>query len=164
MTITLTFEGETPAELDSQVRNYLDGYGASEALSPVVPLPNNDAADAAGAVTNDDYRRAIMLIPAGRVAAYSVVSEVVRGDTHGSQKVAGLAANDATLGTAYRVVKIDRGIAAGFRWTDGRMGGADEARRLLEGEGVEFDVHGRVRAEFMLTADQLRELYERDEA
>jgi alkylated DNA nucleotide flippase Atl1 len=105
-----------------------------------------------------------MVIPTGKVAAYSVVSEVVRGDTHGSQKVAGLAANDATLGTAYRVVKIDRGIAAGFRWTDGRMGGADEARHLLEGEGVEFDVHGRVRPEFMLSADQLRELYQRPEA
>jgi hypothetical protein len=68
-----------------------------------------------------------------------------------------------TLGTAYRVVKIDRGIAAGFRWTDGRMGGADEARRLLEAEGVKFDVHGKVRSEFMLTAEQLGELYNRDE-
>jgi hypothetical protein len=164
MTITLTFEAETPGELDAHVRSYLDGSGGSGALSRVAPPLDDDPPGGASAVTNDDYRRAIMAIPAGRVAAYSVVSEVVRGDNHGSQKVAGLAANDASLGTAYRVVKIDRGIAAGFRWSDGRMGGADEARGILEGEGLEFDVHGRVRPEFMLNAGELRELYETDES
>ena len=55
--------------------------------------------------TNDDYRRAIRAIPPGRVASYGTVSEVVRGDTDGSQHVAGLAANDMSLPTAYPVVK-----------------------------------------------------------
>jgi alkylated DNA nucleotide flippase Atl1 len=160
MTITLTFEATTLAELDAHIRDYLDAHGGSGALNPLALPASNNARDTS--LTNDDYRRAIMAIPAGRVAAYSVVSEVVRGDTRGSQKVAGLAANDATLGTAYRVVKIDRGIAAGFRWTDGRMGGADDARQLLEAEGVKFDVHGKVRSEFMLTAEQLGELYSRE--
>jgi alkylated DNA nucleotide flippase Atl1 len=155
MTITLTFEAETSAELNAQIRSYTEGDGRAGMTGSL-----DKSARADGAATNDDYRRAIMAIPAGRVAAYSVVSEVVRGDTNGSQKVAGLAANDASLGTAYRVVKIDRGIAAGFRWTDGRMGGADEARQLLEEEGIRFDVHGRVLPEFILTAAALRELYD----
>jgi hypothetical protein len=47
--------------------------------------------------SDDDYRRAIAAIPAGRVAAYSVVSEVVRGDANASQKVAGLTAGDPEL-------------------------------------------------------------------
>jgi alkylated DNA nucleotide flippase Atl1 len=155
--ISLKFEAGTPAELYAQVRSYVEGeggLGTSGARSPVDVPPGP---------TNDDYRRAINAIPAGKVAAYSVVSEVVRGDAHGSQKVAGLAANDTRLRTAHRVVKIDRSIAAGFRWPDGRMGGADEARELLETEGVGFDIHGKVRPEFMLSPHELREHYEAEQ-
>jgi alkylated DNA nucleotide flippase Atl1 len=164
MTITLTFEADTPAELDAQVHHYIEGNGGVGTPSTPGPAPEHDDTPRSAAdVTNDDYRRAIAAIPKGKVAAYSVVSEAVRGDTRGSQKVAGLAANDPNLGTAYRVVKIDRGIAAGFRRSDGSMQGADEARRLLEADGVEFDVHGRVRAEFILRPEELRELYERQD-
>jgi len=101
--------------------------------------------------------------PSAKVAPYSAVSEVVRGDTNGSQRVAGLAANDDTLETAYRVVKKDGSIAAGFRWTDGRMGGADEGRHELEGEGVRFDMHGRALPEFVLSAKELRPFYEKQQ-
>ena len=45
-------------------------------------------------------------------------------------------------------------------WHDGRMGGADEGREVLESEGVEFDQHGRARAKCMLSVDELRQLYE----
>lgn len=136
-------------------RQYLEGQASSVAPPAAVDV----AASAATSFTNDDYRRAIKAIPKGKVAAYSVVSEVVRGDQDGSQKVAGLAANDATLGTAYRVVKRDGGIAAGFRWSDGRMGGPEEGQHALEEEGVRFDARGRVLPEFMLTVEELRELY-----
>jgi alkylated DNA nucleotide flippase Atl1 len=164
MTITLTFEAETPDELDAQVREWAHRDGGSDALSPLAPTPPDNAPSVGHAPTNADYRRAITRIPRGKVAAYSVVSEVVRGDSHGSQKVAGLAANDTTLATAYRVVKMDGGIAAGFRWSDGRMGGADDGRRALEEEGIRFDIHGRVQPEFMLSADELREHYEPEQA
>jgi hypothetical protein len=40
------------------------------------------------------------------------------------------------------------------------MGGADEGRRVLEEEGIRFDIHGRVLTEFMLSAAELRQLYE----
>jgi alkylated DNA nucleotide flippase Atl1 len=162
MPITLTFTAETPLELDAQVRSYIDGQGAIGTSSVVMPSPD-DLAGGAVSPTNDDYRRAIRAIPRGRVAAYGVVSEVVRGDRDGSQKVAGLAANDPALETAYRVVKLDGSVAAGFRWSDGRMGGADEGRRVLEEEGIEFDVHGRALPEFMLSAAELREYYEGQE-
>lgn len=153
MTITLTFTAETPSGLKDQLQHYIS---ATNHPGPVLGEGEGEAASP----TNDDYRRAIMSIPRGRVAPYSVVSEVVRGDTAGSQKVAGLAANDGTLGTAYRVVKKDGSIAAGFRWTDGRMGGHDEGRRALEDEGVGFDIHGRALREFMLSAADLRTYYE----
>jgi alkylated DNA nucleotide flippase Atl1 len=152
MTITLTIAAQNASELDEQLR----GYIASRE-----PAPSIDAeGDQIITPTNDDYRRAIKAISRGKVAAYSVVSEAVRGDKDGSQKVAGLAANDDSLETAYRVVKRDGSIAAGFRWSDGRMGGADEGRRVLEEEGIRFDVHGRVLSEFMLSAEELRQLYE----
>jgi alkylated DNA nucleotide flippase Atl1 len=157
--INLTFEAETPAELHEQVRSYIKGYGGFAVPSSVAGVDESDGSQVA-APTNDDYRRAIRAIPKGKVAAYSVVSEVVRGDKNGSQKVAGLAANDLSLGTAYRVVKQDGGIAAGFRWGDGRMGGADEGRRALEDEGVRFGAHGRALPEYMLSANELRQLYE----
>src|SRR4051812_9240530 len=156
MTVEMTFKAATPRELNELIHNYVDDSEGSAGVSAT--LEPNQASG--GAVTNDDYRRAIRAIPKGKVAPYSVVSEVVRGDSHGSQKVAGLAANDPTLGTAYRVVRMDGSIAAGFRWTDGRMGGADEGRRVLEEEGVSFDVHGRVEPEHMLSADELRRFYE----
>src|SRR4051812_24896443 len=81
-------------------------------------------------VTNDDYRGAIDCIPAGKVASYSTVSMVVRGDEDGATHVAGICANDTsgTLAHAYRVITKKREIAAGFRWVDGRRGGRDEAR------------------------------------
>jgi alkylated DNA nucleotide flippase Atl1 len=111
--------------------------------------------------SDDDYRRAIAAIPAGSVAAYSVISEVVRGDANASQKVAGLTAKDTKLDTAYRVVKKDGTVASGFRWSDGRQGGPDDVRRLLADEGVRFGADGRVVAEHMLTADELRPHYDR---
>jgi alkylated DNA nucleotide flippase Atl1 len=95
----------------------------------------------------------------GKVASYGTVSEVVRGDTDGSQHAAGLAANDASLPTAYRVVKRDGSVAAGFRWADGRRGGAEEGQHALEKEGVEFDARGRVLREYVLSVEELRELY-----
>lgn len=153
---TLTLEAPTYEEIVAKAREVADG--GPGALSALAPPPDDDQPGGAVQVTNDDYRRAISRIPPGRVAAYSVVSEVVRGDTHGSQHVAGLAANDETLDTAYRVVKVDRGIAAGFRWHD-RMGGRDEAKQLLESEGVQFDRKGKVLPEFMMSPDELRELY-----
>jgi alkylated DNA nucleotide flippase Atl1 len=111
--------------------------------------------------SDDDYRRAIAAVPEGRVAAYSVISEVVRGDANASQKVSGLTAGDPDLTTAYRVVKKDGTVAAGFRWSDGRLGGADDVRRLLEDEGIRFDGQGRVLAEHMISVAELRRLYER---
>ena len=150
----LTFKADTVDELHQQVAAYL---GASQAARPAPATPT--AASRPVEITNDDYRRAIAAIPPGKVAAYSVVSKVVRGDADGSQKVAGLAANDPTLATAYRVVKRDGAGAAGFRWTDGRMGGAEDGRRKLEEEGVRFDLQGRVLPECMLEADELGRLY-----
>lgn len=161
--IKLTFEAETPAELEAQVRSYIkaqSGAATPSALTPMARTVDDAHQDEANPPTNDTYRDVIKAIPEGKVAAYSVVSEVVRGDGNGSQKVAGLAANDASLGTAYRVIKKDGAIAAGFRWVDGRMGGPDEGRRELEKEGVRFDVHGRVLPEYMLTADELRNFFE----
>jgi alkylated DNA nucleotide flippase Atl1 len=148
--LRLTFEADTTAQLHSQIRSYLDDL-------------DDDAGPAtrdAPAPTNDDYRRAIRAIPNGKVASYGTVSEVVRGDTDGSQHVAGLAANDVTLPTAYRVVKRDGAVAAGFRWGDGRRGGAEDGQRELENEGVVFDARGRAHPEYMLDADELRALYE----
>jgi alkylated DNA nucleotide flippase Atl1 len=111
--------------------------------------------------SDDDYRRAIAAIPEGRVAAYSTVSEAVRGDANASQKVAGLTSRDRELvATAYRVVRKDGAVAAGFRWSDGRRGNADDVRRTLEKEGVSFTADGRVRPECMLTIAELRTLYE----
>ncbi|HEY1833833.1 MAG TPA: hypothetical protein VGG08_05300 [Solirubrobacteraceae bacterium] len=152
MTVTLTFEAATPTELWEQVRQYAEQTRPSERDEPVAPRT--------AGLTNEDYRRAILAIQRGKVASYSVVSEVVRGDADGSQKVAGLAANDQTLGTAYRVIKKDRSIAAGFRWPDGRMGGSGDGRRILEDEGVGFDKDGHVLPEFVLSVDELRALYE----
>ena len=155
--LRLTIEAETPAELDAQVRSYINGSGNTSLTS----LRQSHAGGSGhGARSNDDYRRAIRAIPRGRVASYGTVSEVVRGDTDGSQHVAGLAANDMSLPTAYRVVKKDGSVAAGFRWSDGRKGGADEGRRALEDEGVEFDARGRALPEYILGPDELRELYE----
>jgi alkylated DNA nucleotide flippase Atl1 len=158
MTITLTIEAETTEDLNQQIEHFL-GRSCSRLEQPESPTSPDEAPGPAPA-TNDHYRRAIMAIPKGRVAAYSVVSEVVRGDADGSQHAAGLAANDGSLETAYRVVKKDRSIAAGFRFTDGRLGGSDEARERLQKEGVGFDVRGRVLPEFMLTAAELRVHYE----
>jgi alkylated DNA nucleotide flippase Atl1 len=157
MSMQLTFEGKSRDDLEEQIRSFLDGRGGSQTAARPVDDPDGGQPHE---FTNEDYRRAIRAIPRGKVAAYSVVSEVVRGHAGASQKVAGLAANDPTLETAYRVVKKDGGIAAGFRWHDGRMGGADEGRQVLEGEGVGFDQHGRVRAKYMLSVDELRQLYE----
>jgi alkylated DNA nucleotide flippase Atl1 len=158
MPIRLTIEAETPAELHKQLLHYIRSSGPSERELKAAVF--GGAATEAMVPTNDDYRRAIRAIPLGKVAPYSVVSEVVRGDAAGSQKVAGLAANDDTLGTAYRVVKKNGSIAAGFRWHDGRMGGPGEGRQVLEDEGVGFDLNGRVLTEFVLDAEQLRMAYE----
>lgn len=158
--IELRFRAETTQELDAQVRGYLEATGGLRHAVATDLDVDRPASPESSALTNEHYRRAIKAIPPGRVAAYSVVSEVVRGNKAGSQKVAGIAANDASLGTAYRVVKKDGAIAAGFRWTDGRMGGADEGRSTLEEEGVRFDIHGRVQPDCMLSVDQLRALYE----
>lgn len=156
--LKLTFEAATPAELESQVRDYVGRSGDA------IATPGASAAPSSGppatATTNDDYRRAISVIPRGKVAAYGTVSTVVRGDTDGSQHVAGLAANDMSLTTAYRVVKRDGSVAAGFRWSDGRRGGAEEGQRALEEEGVQFDARGRALPEHVLGVDELRALYE----
>src|SRR3954452_22535154 len=137
--LRLTFEAGSPAELEAQVRSYIDGSGGA----PATPLRQTHAGGSgSSARSNDEYRRAIRAIPRGKVASYGTVSEVVRGDTDGSQHVAGLAANDSSLSTAYRVVKRDGSVAAGFRWSDGRKGGADEGQRALEDEGVQFDARG----------------------
>jgi len=155
--LRLTFEAETPADLDAQVRSYINGSGGALAT----PLRQTHAGGSgSSARSNDEYRRAIRAIPRGKVASYGTVSEVVRGDTDGSQHVAGLAANDSSLSTAYRVVKRDGSVAAGFRWSDGRKGGADEGHRALEDEGVQFDLRGRARPEYILDVDELRALYE----
>lgn len=155
--LKLTFEAKTPADLDAQVRGYINGSGGALAT----PLRQTHAGGSgSSARSNDDYRRAIRAIPRGKVASYGTVSEVVRGDTAGSQHVAGLAANDSSLSTAYRVVKRDGSVAAGFRWTDGRKGGADEGQRALEDEGVQFDPRGRALPEYILDVDELRALYE----
>jgi alkylated DNA nucleotide flippase Atl1 len=159
----MVFEAETWPEMLAQIRQFLDGQEGSGAPVEPVPITPRDAGRVQRKITNDDYRRAIDAIPAGKVAPYSVISEVVRGDNHGSQKVAGLAANDYRLKAAHRVVKIDGSIAAGFMFSDGSMGGRDKAHELLEAEGVEFDVHGRVRPEFVLGADELRRHYEAEE-
>jgi alkylated DNA nucleotide flippase Atl1 len=155
--LKLTFEAETPADLEAQVRTYIDGSGGALAT----PLRQTHAGGSgSSARSNDEYRRAIRAIPRGKVASYGTVSEVVRGDTDGSQHVAGLAANDTSLSTAYRVVKRDGSVAAGFRWSDGRKGGADEGQRTLEDEGVKFDVRGRALPDYILDVDELRALYE----
>jgi alkylated DNA nucleotide flippase Atl1 len=159
MTVRLTITGDTAAEVDAQLLAYIEQRRFTE--SEFKPAPATGANGQEGiSPTNDDYRRAIKAIPRGKVASYTVVSEVVRGDPSAPQKVAGLAANDDSLETAYRVIKKDGSIAAGFRWTDGRMGGADEGRRALEKEGVRFDIHGRVLEKFMLSAEELRVYYE----
>jgi alkylated DNA nucleotide flippase Atl1 len=155
--LRLTFEAETPADLDAQVRSYINGSGGALAT----PLRQTHAGGSgSSARSNDEYRRAIRAIPRGKVVSYGTVSEVVRGDTDGSQHVAGLAANDSSLTTAYRVVKRDGSVAAGFRWSDGRKGGADEGQRALEDEGVQFDLRGRALPEYILDVDELRALYE----
>jgi len=161
MTITLTIAAQNASELDEQLRSYIDHRPSPQTLSESAPSIDAES-DQITTLSNNDYRRAIKAIPHGKVGAYSVVSEALRGDgdKDGSQKVAGLAANDNSLETAYRVVKKDGSIAAGFRFPDGRMGGADEARRLLEEEGIRFDALGRVLPEFMLSAEELRQLYE----
>jgi alkylated DNA nucleotide flippase Atl1 len=162
MIIKLTFEAETSAELDTQVREYVLGRERSGRPSDTMSMPAAPGdRNESKMPTNEDYRRAIRAIPEGKVAAYSVVSEAVRGDTKGSQKVAGLAANDANLDKAYRVVRKDGSVAAGFRWSDGRMGGPDDGRRALENEGIRFDVHGRVLPEYMLNSAELRRYYEK---
>src|SRR5829696_9369558 len=118
--IRLTFEADTPTELEAQVRSYIDGSDGA----PATPLRQTHAGGSGNSArSNDAYRRAIRAIPRGKVASYGTVSEVVRGDTDGSQHVAGLAANDTSLSTAYRVVKRDGSVAAGFRRSDGRKGG-----------------------------------------
>ena len=162
MPFTLTITANTPSEMEEQLRSYIAHVGSAE-RQPDAGRPIEDGGDGAIQPTNDDYRRAIKSIPSGKVAPYSAVSEVVRGDANGSQKAAGLAANDATLATAYRVVKKDGSIAAGFRWTDGRMGGADEGRHELEREGVRFDMHGRALPKFVLSTSELRPLYEKQQ-
>jgi hypothetical protein len=87
--LRLTFEAETPADLDAQVRSYINGSGGAVAT----PLRQTHAGGSGpSARSNDEYRRAIRAIPRGKVASYGTVSEVVRGDTDGSQHVAGLAA------------------------------------------------------------------------
>jgi alkylated DNA nucleotide flippase Atl1 len=155
--LRLTFEAETPADLDAQVRSYINGSGGALAT----PLRQTHAGGSgSSARSNDEYRRAIRAIPRGKVASYGTVSEVVRGDTDGSQHVAGLAANDSSLSTAYRVVKRDGSVAAGFRWSDGRKGGADDGQCALEDEGVQFDLRGRALPEYILDVDELRALYE----
>jgi alkylated DNA nucleotide flippase Atl1 len=122
--LKLTFEAATPAELESQVRSYVGRSGDAVATLAASGASSSDIR--ALAPTNDDYRRAISVIPRGKVAAYGTVSTVVRDDTDGSQHVAGLAANDMSLTTAYRVVKRDGSVAAGFRWRDGRRGGSEQ--------------------------------------
>src|SRR3954453_18654456 len=127
--LRLTFEADTAAELQSHIRSYLDDPGDA----PATPLRKTHAGGSGqGARSNDEYRRAIRAIPRGKVASYGTVSEVVRGDTAGSQHVAGLAANDVSLPTAYRVVKRDGSAAAGFPWHGGRRGGSQGGQRELE--------------------------------
>jgi alkylated DNA nucleotide flippase Atl1 len=155
--LSLTFEAESAADLESLIRSYMDRPTGS---STVLHERPSGGAPGSAKRTNDDYRRAIRAIPPGKVASYGTVSDVVRGDTDGSQHVAGLAANDVTLPTAYRVVKRDGSVAAGFRWMDGRKGGAEEGQRELEKEGVEFDARGRALPEYILGTDELRALYD----
>src|SRR3954454_7445526 len=148
--LKLTFEADTPAELDAQLRSYIDG----SAGAPATPLRQTHAGSSGtSARSNDDYRRAISAIPRGKVASYGTVSEVVRGDVDGSQHVAGLAANDMSLTAAYRVVKRDGSVAKGFHWGDGRKGGREDGQRVLEEEGVEFDARGRALDEYILSVE-----------
>jgi alkylated DNA nucleotide flippase Atl1 len=155
----LTIEGETPAEVDRQLLTYVEQRRSKESEFAAEKVTGGNGRDGVSP-TNDDYRRAIKAIPRGKVASYSVVSEVVRGDANAPQKVAGIAANDESLAHAYRVIKRDGTIAAGFRWPGGRMGGADEGRDELEKEGIGFDDRGRVLEKFMLSAEELRVHYE----
>jgi alkylated DNA nucleotide flippase Atl1 len=160
--LRLTFEAETAADLESQVRSYIERSGGVTATPLREPPGNSSGGVQAPTPTNDDYRSAIRAIPPGKVAAYGTVSEVVRGNTDGSQHVAGLAANDMSLPTAYRVVKRDGSVAAGFRWGDGRKGGAEDGQRELEKEGVQFDARGRALPEYVLSVEELSTLYEAD--
>ena len=158
--LRLTFEAETAADLESQVQSDMARSGGAPATPSRKPPSSGSGGVETHPPTNDDYRRAIQAILSGKVAAYGTVSEVVRGNTDGSQHVAGLAANDVSLPTAYRVVKRDGSVAAGFRWGDGRRGGAEEGQRELENEGVEFDARGRALPQFVLSVDELRALYD----
>src|SRR4051794_18430651 len=95
MTIKLTFEAATAPELEEMVRRWVDELGGGrdpgDSAARLGPGPTDDPsrAGAAPGLTNENYRWAIRAIPPGKVAPYSVVSEVLRGDAKGSRKVAG---------------------------------------------------------------------------
>lgn len=71
-----------------------------------------------------------------------------------AQSIGGFLANVA-VPTAYRVLRNDGRVAAGFAWADPTR--TDDPRALLEQEGVIFDGPGRADATQRMTAEALRE-------
>ena len=118
----------------------------------------------AGTIPADDewtgwkeLRAALLAMPVGTWTTYGDVAALV--GTHAVPVGQHLATKAGVLG-AHRVLTADGRISAGFRWPDGK--GSDDARALLEAEGVPFDEAGRARRSHRLTTADLAALTGRD--
>lgn len=114
----------------------------------------------AGTIPADDewtgwkeLRAALLAMPVGTWTTYGDVAALV--GTHAVPVGQHLATKAGVLG-AHRVLTADGRISAGFRWPDGK--GSDDARALLEAEGVPFDEAGRARRSHRLTTADLAAL------
>lgn len=89
---------------------------------------------------NDAVYEVVRQIPAGRVATYGQVARMVGRPRNARFVGFALHVNpEPGIVPCHRVVFRDGSLAPGFAF-----GGADEQRRLLEGENVAFLPDGRV--------------------
>jgi 5-methylcytosine-specific restriction protein B len=95
---------------------------------------------------------AVALVEAGRWTAYGDLASLVGLS---AQSVGQYLASEP-IENGHRVLRSDRTVAPGFRWSDPSR--TDDPRAVLEQEGIEFDDDGRADVRQRVTADDLRDL------
>lgn len=100
----------------------------------------------------DALDRAVAAIPAGYWTSYGTIAEVIGT---GARAVGTRLATHGAPG-AYRVLRADGSVSAGFHWSDPAE--SRTVQEILESEGVGFAASGRARPEFRIGAADLEDL------
>ncbi|HJE90688.1 MAG TPA: MGMT family protein [Dietzia timorensis] len=100
----------------------------------------------------DTLDRLVAAIPSGYWTSYGALAEVLGTGA----RVVGTRLSTHGGPGAYRVLRADGSVSAGFHWSDGRE--TRTVREILESEGVEFTGSGRARPGHRLGAADLEDL------